>query len=93
MTTITLTPELEAVLNQRAATQGITPERLALDGLRQLYMTPPVNEKRPEEESSETLFDFLNGYVGTIAGSTEAFSENGGERFAQGLAEKHELQK
>ncbi len=93
MTTITLTPDLETALVRRAETQGTTPERLALDGLRQLYGMPEPDEAGPQEEAGETLFDFLKGQVGTIAGSTEALSENGGVRFAEGLAEKHKDRK
>ncbi len=93
MTTITLTPDLETALARRAVTQGTTPELLALDGLRQLYGTPEPAGAEPPEEPGETLFDFLKGHVGTIAGSTEALSENGGVRFAEGLAEKHKDRK
>lgn len=93
MTTITLTPDLETALARRAETQGTTPELLALDGLRQLYGTPEPAGAGPQEETGETLFDFLKGHVGTIAGSTEALSENGGERFASGLTEKHKDRK
>ena len=38
----------------------------------------------------ESLFDFLSGYVGTVNGTTEGFSENSGQRFAQGLVEKQQ---
>jgi hypothetical protein len=93
MTTITLTPDLETALGERARRQGTTPELLALDGLRQLYGTPAPGGSEPQEETGDTLYDFLKGYVGTIAGSTEALSENGGERFTEGLAEKHKARK
>jgi hypothetical protein len=29
----------------------------------------------------ETLFDFLSGYIGTVSGTTEASSENCGQRW------------
>ena len=35
---ITLEPELEAALNEAARRQGVAPERLALDALRQRYL-------------------------------------------------------
>ena len=89
--TITLTPDLETALRQRAKTQGTTPEQLALDSLRQIYGTlEPTIDDRAEEGKS--LYDFLKGHIGTIAGSTEAFSESGGERFAQGLVEKRQTE-
>jgi hypothetical protein len=37
-----------------------------------------------------TLYDFLADYIGTVEGSTEAFSEDCGRRFADGLADKQQ---
>ncbi len=86
MTTITLTPDIERSLAERARRQGTTPELLALDGLRRMFA--PEQTPTFESPSGETLFDFLQGYVGTVAGTSEALSENCGRRFAEGLAEK-----
>ena len=86
MTTITLTPDIERTLTEQAQRQGTTPELLALDGLRRLFgpeQTPTV-----ENPVGETLFDFLDGYVGTVSGTSEALSENCGPRFAEGMAQK-----
>lgn len=87
MTTINLPPEVEGPLAEEARKQGITPERLAVDCLRKLFTPSPVVGKPGEGES---LFDFLSGYVGTVSGTTEALSENCGQRFAQGLVEKQQ---
>ncbi len=87
MTTITLPPDLEGRLDDEARRRGTTPELLALDGLRQLFAPPPTDSGAT---SKGTLFDFLNGYVGTVAGTTEPFSEDCGRRFAEGLAEKQD---
>ena len=46
--TITLTPEIESAVTEQARQQGITPEQLALDGLRCLFATPEPSE---EEEA------------------------------------------
>jgi len=46
--TITLTPEIENAVAEQARQQGITPEQLALDGLRYLFATPEPSE---EEEA------------------------------------------
>lgn len=46
--TITLTPEIETAVTEQARQQGITPEQLALDGLRYLFATPEPSE---EEEA------------------------------------------
>ena len=85
MTTITLPPEVEEPLTEAARKQGTTPELLAVDCLRKLFISAPASDTSVEGES---LFDFLSGYVGTVSGSTEAFSENCGRRFAEGLVEK-----
>jgi hypothetical protein len=87
MTTITLPPEIEEPLAEEARKQGTTPELLAVDCLRKLFTPSPVAGKPVE---GETLFDFLSGYVGTVNGTTEALSENCGQRFAQGLVEKQQ---
>ena len=70
-----------------ARKKGTTPELLAVDCLRKLC-TPLPEVGEPTE--GETLFDFLSGYVGTVNGTTEALSENCGQRFAQGLVEKQQ---
>lgn len=86
MSTITLPPEVEGPLTKEARRKGTTPELLAVDCLRQLFAPSPTTETRTE---GETLFDFLSGYTGTVSGTTEALSENCGQRFGQGLVEKH----
>ena len=82
MTTITLPPDIEAPLVEEARRQGTTPEQLAIDSLRKLFFSEPSME--------ESLFDFLAGYIGTLSGTTEALSENCGQRFADGLIEKQQ---
>ena len=85
MTTITLPPDLESRLADAAHKRGTTPELLALDGLRQLFAPPSADNGT---EGQGTLFDFLAGYIGTVAGAAEPYSEDCGRRFAEGLAEK-----
>jgi len=87
MTTITLPPEVERPLAEEARKRGTTPELLAVDCLRQLFIPSSDGGKSVEGES---LFDFLAGYMGTVSGTTEALSENCGQRFAQGLVEKQQ---
>ena len=81
MTTITIPADLESRLTDEAARRGTTPELLALDGLRQLFAPPAA-----EAVQATSLYDFLGDHIGTVAGSTEPFSENCGHRFAEGLA-------
>ncbi len=88
MITISLPPDIEGPLSAEAKRRGTTPELLALDGLRKLFGSPPAANEPPDDATS--LFDFLAGYIGTVEGSTEAFSEDCGQRFAEGLVEKQE---
>lgn len=79
MTTITLPPEIEGPLIEAAHKQGITPEQLALDALRNLF-GPAGGE--------ETLFDFLRDHIGVLEGSEDSLSEDCGRRFTDALEEK-----
>lgn len=72
MVTITLPPELEAVVSQRAQQQGTTPELYLLDQLRERYL--PQNTHGLEDAADETLADFFVGYAGTV-NSRELVSE------------------
>jgi hypothetical protein len=47
---ITLEPELEAAINELARRQGIAPEVLALNTLRERFLTPTLLEPRDEWE-------------------------------------------
>jgi hypothetical protein len=85
MVTITLPPDVEAELVKEAEKQGTTPELLAVDCLRNRFA--PAPEAGADEKGS--LFDFLSGYIGTVDGSREALSERTGERFTEGMLEKH----
>ncbi|MDQ2800301.1 MAG: hypothetical protein M3Y13_11755 [Armatimonadota bacterium] len=84
MTTITLPPEIEKPLVEQARQQGTTPEMLALDGLRRLFAPAEAEDEPP----SETLFDFLQSRITPVDGTSEALSENCGERFTESLLEK-----
>ena len=88
MITISLPPDIEGPLITEAQKRGTTPQSLALDSLRKLFASPTA----PDEPSDDatTLFDFLDGFIGTVEGATEAFSENCGQRFAEGMAEKQQ---
>lgn len=85
MTMITLPPDLEGRIADEARRRGTTPELLAIDGLRQLF-APERAEFGVEQHG--TLFELLAGYIGTVNGSAEPYSEDCGRRFAEGLAEK-----
>ena len=85
MITITLPLEVEGQLLKEARKQGTTPELLALDCLRERFVPGRKQAPRNEEPS---LFDFLSEHIGAIDGTTEALSENCGQRFSEGLLEQ-----
>lgn len=72
MTMIALPADIEVPLAEEARRLGTTPERLALETLRQRFMPPvqAISEKPPEPN----LADLLAGYVGIVEGSTEPLS-------------------
>ena len=53
----------------------------------ELFAVPPTP---PGAEAPGTLFDFLTGYIGTVAGAAEPYSQDCGRRFAEGLAERQQ---
>ena len=86
MTTITLPADIEGPLLEEARRQGTTPELLVIDTLRKLLAPSPQKVHRPRG----TLFDLLSDCIGPVSGTTEALSENCGQRFAQGMRDKHQ---
>lgn len=59
MITITLPLELEKAVIQRAYKQGTTPELVALDGLREQFLTAP-----DPAIAEGTMADFLGDFIG-----------------------------
>jgi hypothetical protein len=53
---ITLTPQLEAVLSERARQRGVTPEVLALDALREHFL-PASDPLEPRDEWERRLLE------------------------------------
>ena len=86
MMTISLPPDIEDALAEEAQRLGTTPELLALHSLRKLFVSAPDMDSSPSKEM--TLYDFLADYIGTVEGSTEAFSEDYRRRFADGLIDQ-----
>ena len=90
MVTITLPPELEQTVTERARQQGTTPQLLVLDELRIRFSPTP-----PPAREGETLADFLGDFIGCIH-SGEAvpggaqMSTDSGKKFASGMIKKRQ---
>ncbi len=86
---LTLTPDIESAIKIQASQTGATPEQIALEGLRMLFV-PGIE---PADGPPASLADFLHGYIGVIHGSESVaggaqMSEETGKRFAQLMAQK-----
>jgi hypothetical protein len=86
---ITLTPDIEQALAAEARKLGLTPEQLALDSLRERFLSPESDLSTAAEQA--TLADFLRGHLGVLHSSEHVpggarLSENSGRKFAAGLA-------
>lgn len=90
MLTITLPPELEEAVTKRASECGITPERLAVDDLRRVYL----GTRADTESEGQTLLDYWADYIGAVdsrENGREAsnLSEDTGRKFTELMVEKH----
>jgi len=79
---ITLPPDVETPLLEEARKQGTSPETLAINALRKLFVSEGLVEG--------SLYDFLSDYIGTVSGSSDAFSEKTGKHFTDLLVEKQQ---
>ena len=92
MTTITLPPDVEGPLSEAASNQGTSPELLAIDSLRKLFVAGSPG-CAPAADTARSLCEFLSGHIGVIS-SAEFGSAGGtmsgksGHDFAAGLALK-----
>ena len=84
---ITLTPDIEQALAAEARKLGLTPEQLALDGLRERCLPPESGSPAGEQA---TLAEFLRGHLGVLHSSEHVpggarLSEDSGRKFTAGL--------
>ena len=89
---ITLTPDIESALAEQARRLGTTPERLAIDSLRE-HFTMTMSQARPPD-TAETLADLLHEHTGVLHSGDyipggARMSEDSGKKFAAGLMEQH----
>ena len=87
--TLTLTLEIESAIKKQASQTGTTPEKLALDSLRMLFV-PGIE---PADGPPASLADFLHGYIGVIRSSESVaggaqMSEETGKQFAKLMTQK-----
>lgn len=92
---ISLTPELERALTEKAEQQGTTPELLALHDLKTLYIASPASTHKLDGIDGKILADFLANRTGR----TDSRKQNGGKpsqlsidenSFGEHLEEKRE---
>ena len=88
---LTLTPDIETAIKAQADQEGTTPEQLALEGLRKLF----VQSANQTDEAETSLEDFLNGYIGVIHSGEQIegganMSEETGAKFTQLLVQKRD---
>ena len=96
MVTITLPPELERVVTERAKRQGITPELWTLDKLSQSLQAELAVKPAPEPASEGgSMLDFFAGYVGVLHSNEfvpggAQMSQDTGRKFAEGMLKKRQ---
>ncbi len=88
---LTLSPDIENAIKERAGLEGTTPEQVALDGLRKMF---GLSAGQPDD-SPTSLEEFLNGYIGVIHSSEQVegganMSEETGKQFAQLVVRKRD---
>lgn len=90
---IALSPDIEQALIERARQNGVTPEQVVLESLRQQLILPIGDNS--VEPSQGTLADFLGDSVGALHSSEYVpggahLSEATGQVFAAGLLKKRQ---
>lgn len=99
MVTITLPPELEKGITERARKQGTTPELWTLDRLHKALQNEAVLEgaREPVSEGGSML-DFFEGYIGMLHSSEfvpsgAQMSQDTGRKFAESMHKRQQEDK
>jgi len=90
--TIILTSDIENALGEEARKQGTTAQELALQCLRERFVSPENSEST---KGQETLADFLADHLGVFASSEHVvggarMSEDSSRKFATGMVQKRD---
>jgi hypothetical protein len=93
---ITLTPDIEQALAAEAYRLGCTPAQVALDSLRERFLSPE-SDLSPRGEQA-TLADFLRGHLGVLHSSESVpggahLSEDSGRKFTAALITQRHQQR
>ena len=93
MAPLTIPPDIEAPLLDAARDLGTTPEILAIDCLRQQFVS---QEESPAPEDAANLAEYLQGFIGVIQSSERTpggaqMSQQTGKRFTELLLKQREL--
>ena len=78
---VLIPPDLEAQLLEAAKRSGVAPEEFAVARVREALNEPNF--------PGDTLLDRLRGFIGTVEGDGESWSENTSEKFANEMVKKH----
>lgn len=89
---INLTADIESALTNHAHRKGTTPETLALDALRERFVS---SSEEPEVKEKGALADYLAEHIGVLSSSEYVtggarMSEKSGKKFAAGLLKKRQ---
>ncbi len=90
MLTITLPPDLDRAIREQAQERGMAPEELAVEGLRDRFLTPSSASMSAE---AATMAGFLGDLIGCfdsrdIVPGGGNLSDESGRKFAEILIEK-----
>ena len=84
-----LTPDMEARLRRRALREREQEQIVALRLLMASLAEEEATDGEDSAPASRSMADLFAGRVGLVSDAGEAYSENGGRRFAEALARKH----
>ena len=80
---VLIPPDLKQHLLEAAKQSGVAPEEFAVARVREALQT------LAPDATSRTLFNALEGFIGTVDGDGQAWSENVSQRFADEMVKKH----
>jgi len=90
---ITLTPDIENALVEHAKSQGLPPEKVVLNVLKEWSISWLKTNTAAQEKG--TLTDYLKDHIGVLSCNDyipggARMSEDCGKKFASGMLKKHQ---